>query len=153
MTDPLLFVAWSRVFSPLAETPLRKEAWEQLRIPGEFVKHDPEFWRTFHVALPAPRVPLLLHAALQRDGGAVREEFVRILEWLGLDLGERPLPPDHLACALELLAVAVQQDEPVLIEGLRERYLIPWCEQAIVTLKDAPEMLAVVDVLHGDLFD
>jgi hypothetical protein len=153
MSDPHLYAAWSRVFSPLVDTPLRREAWQQLGVDGDFAALDPQVWKTFHVALPAPPVPLLLHAALARDGGAVREEFVRIMEWLQLDLGERPLPPDHLACALELLAVAIQDDEPVLAEGLRERYLIPWCEQAVVALKDTPAMLAVVDLLHGDLFD
>ena len=153
MSDPLLYVAWSRVFSPIVDTAERRKAWNDLGIPGDFAQLDAALWKTFHVALPSPAVPLLLHAFLQRDGGAVREDFVRIMEWLDLDLGERPLPPDHISCALELLAVAVNQDEPVLAEGIRDRYLVPWCEQAVLALHDRPEMLAVIDVLHGDLFD
>ena len=123
----LPFVAWARVWSPLTPPAWREEAWQALGLPGRFADCESEFLGTFVVGVPGPPVPLLLHATLGRDGGAVREDWMRVLAHLGLRFGERTLPPDHLGAACEALACAIEREEDVLVHELVERYLAPWC--------------------------
>lgn len=126
----LPFAGWARVWSPLAPAAWRDEAWQALALPGRFVDCESEFLATFVVGLPAPPVPLLLHAALGREGGAVREDWMRVIAHLGLRFGARTLPPDHLGAACESIAVAIEREDPVLIRELVKRYLEPWCKVA-----------------------
>ena len=133
----LPFVAWARVWSPLAPAAWREEAWQALALPGRFAECESEFLSSFVVGLPGPPVPLLLHAALGRDGGSVREDWMRVLAHLGLRFGERTLPPDHLGAACEALAFAIEREETVLVRELVKRYLEPWCEVAASRLAAA----------------
>ncbi|MCU0670397.1 MAG: molecular chaperone TorD family protein [Myxococcota bacterium] len=126
----LPFVAWARVWSPLAPAAWRDEAWQALALPGRFSDCESEFLATFVVGLPTPPIPLLLHATLGRDGGAVREDWMRVIAHLGLRFGERTLPPDHLGAACEAIAFAIEREEPVLIREIVKRYLDPWCVAA-----------------------
>lgn len=134
----LVFVSWARIWSPLAPARARDEAWQALSLPGCFADGEAEFLATFVVGLPAPPVPLLLHAALGRDGGAVREDWMRVMAHLGLRFGDRSLPPDHLGGACELLACAIDHDDTVLIRELLERYFVPWTEVAAEHVAGAP---------------
>lgn len=146
------FLAWSRLWSPLLDDAWREEAWRQLELDGDFAATRGDFLRCFHMALPQPPAPLLMHAALGQDGGVVREEFVRIMEYLELDYDESGrLPPDHLACVCELYALALHLDEPVLVEGLRERYLLPWVQAAAPAVAALPVMAALVARFGEDL--
>ncbi|MBW2314910.1 MAG: hypothetical protein JRH10_12020 [Deltaproteobacteria bacterium] len=126
----LPFVGWARIWSPLAPRELRAEAWEALGLPGTFAEVEPEYWATFHVGSPLPDVPLLLHAALGLEGGHAREEWMRVLHFLGLRWQEATLPPDHLAPGCEALAAAIDRDDDVLVAELCARYMLPWCERA-----------------------
>jgi hypothetical protein len=99
-------------------------------LPGEFADCESDFLSAFVVGLPAPDVPLLLHAALGRDGGTVREDWMRIIQHLALRWNEQALPPDHLGAACDLLVCAIAREESVLIRELRKRYLEPWCALA-----------------------
>jgi len=130
----LSFVAWSRIFSPLASTEWRDEAWQRLELPGNWADSESAFWSAFQLGFPAPDVTLLLHAALGREGGTVREDWMRVIAHLGLSWGDRSLPPDHLGVACEVLACAIVQEEPVLIRELCKRYLEPWCQAATARL-------------------
>ena len=126
----LPFIAWSRIWSPVAPEPLRREAWQALALPGCFDELGPDFWSTFHVGSPNPKVPLLLHAALGLEGARAREEWMRAMSYLELRFDAVHLPPDQLGAACEVYACAVESEEPVLIEELRRRYLLPWCRFA-----------------------
>jgi hypothetical protein len=126
----LPFVAWSRVWSPLAPHAWREEAWQALLLPGRFADCESAFLSAFVVGLPAPDLPLLLHAALGRDGGVVREDWMRVTSHLGLRRNNNSLPPDHLGAACDVLTCAILRDERVLIHELRKRYLEPWCAVA-----------------------
>lgn len=152
-TAPLVALAWSRVFSPLVEEALRRDAWDQLGLPAPFAAWQSSFDGAFHVGFPEPRATLVLHALLGLDGGSVREEMVRILEHLDLEWGAHRLQPDHLACVLELLAAALVEGEAVLVEGLCDRYLVPWCAKALPRLRESPELSAIVEQLDTDLRD
>lgn len=148
----MVFVAWSRIWSPLVDDALRREAWQQLELPGDFEATAPDFLRAFHVAMPQPPATLLLHAALNQDGGAVREDFVRIMEYLDVDYEDAGrLAPDHLACACELFALAIHAQEPVLVQGLRERYLGPWTANARQALAGHAVLAALVGQFAEDL--
>lgn len=144
----LPFVAWSRVWSSLAPASWREEAWQALGLPGHFAGCESDFLAAFVVGAPAPEVPLLLHAALGRDGGAVREDWMRVIAHLGLRFGERTLPPDHLGAACEALACAIEREEAVLTHELVKRYLAPWCAVATERLARR-ERHAAVAALPG----
>ena len=126
----LPFVAWSRVWSPLVPRAWREQAWRALSLPGRFAACESAFLSAFVVGLPAPDVPLLLHAALGRDGGAVREEWMRVIQHLELRWNEQALPPDHLGAACDVLVCAIAREEQLLIRELRKRFLEPWCAVA-----------------------
>lgn len=134
----LRFAGWARVWSPLAPRELRDEAWEALALPGSFSEVEPAYWATFHVGNPVPPVPLLLHAALGLEGGHAREEWMRVLQFLGLRWQDRALPPDHLAPGCEVLAAAIDREDDVLVSELCRRYLLPWCGAARERLENAP---------------
>ncbi len=138
----LPFIAWSRIWSPVAPEPLRREAWEALALPARFNEVGPDFWSTFHVGSPAPKVPLLLHAALQQEGARTREDWMRAMSYLELRFDELHLPPDQLGAACEVYACAIESEEPVLIEELRRRYLLPWCRFARERLAQEESPLA-----------
>jgi hypothetical protein len=140
----LPFVAWSRVWSPLAPEDWREEAWQALCLPGCFADCESEFLSGFVVGLPAPDVPLLLHAALGRDGGVVREDWMRVINHLGLRWNGKSLPPDHLGAACDVLAYAILREESVLIGELRKRYLEPWC--AVASDRLASKDLAIASL-------
>lgn len=133
----LLFIAWSRVWSPLVPEPMRDDAWQLLELPDRWSLHEPEFWQTFHVGVPAPPVPLLLHAALGVAGDVAREDWMRVMTHLGLAWQGHRLPPDHLGPACEILACAIEAGEAVLIEELCQRYLLAWCQLARARLADS----------------
>jgi hypothetical protein len=138
---PLL--AWSRVWSPLVPEAWREEAWRALGLPGTWASAEPDFWVTFETGFPAPPVPLLLHAALGRDGGATREDWMRAIGYLGLAFEQR-LQPDHLGAACEVVACALERDEAVLVRELCARYLLPWCRVARERLATAGSPLALL---------
>ncbi|MBW2244018.1 MAG: hypothetical protein JRH01_18715 [Deltaproteobacteria bacterium] len=138
----LPFVAWSRVWSPLASEALREEAWNELSLPGRFAETESAFLDAFMIGLGGPRVPLLLHAALGKDGGAVREDWMRVIQHLELRWKEQTLPPDHLGVACDVVARAIEHEEHVLIRELRARYLDPWCEIARERLAGRDDDLA-----------
>ncbi|MDH3213324.1 MAG: hypothetical protein OEM05_12635 [Myxococcales bacterium] len=140
----LPFVAWSRVWSPLPSEAQRAEAWEALALPGPYERYRADFWGTFHAGAPSPRVPLLLHAALGREGTAVREDWMRVIAHLQLRWNETHLPPDHLGADCEIYACAIERGEPVLVEELRRRYLLPWCEVARSRLESGEDALATL---------
>jgi hypothetical protein len=152
-SDPIRLLAWSRIWSPLVSEEMREDAWRALELPGAWSRVEAAFWPTFHVGLPAPRVPLLLHAALGRDGGQAREDWLRVASHLGLTWSEgRTLPPDHLGIACELLACALRAEEDVLVRELCTRYLRPWCEWARARLAAEEGTLAVLPaVFEADL--
>ena len=140
----LPFVAWARVWSPLASADWREEAWQALALPGRLADCASDFDAAFVVGLPAPEVPLLLHAVLGRDGGAVREDWMRVYGHLGLRFGARTLPPDHLAPACEALALAIEREDAVLVRELVKRYLAPWCALASARLARGSRPAAVL---------
>ena len=137
----LPFVAWSRIWSPLTPEPWRDEAWQALELPGSWQDVETEYWSTFHVGLPAPDVPLLLHASLGRNGSSVREDWMRVISHLGLTWKEHTLPPDHLGAACDVVARAIELGEDVLLRELCQRYLLPWCEVAAQTLSERTSAL------------
>jgi hypothetical protein len=138
----LPFVLWARVWSPLAPDSWRQEAWAALGLPASWPTCESDFLRAFVAGWPAPEVPLLLHATLGRDGGAVREEWMRVIAHLDLHFGDRALPPDHMGAACEVLACAIERDETVLVRELLKRYFEPWCEAAIRRLSGRADDLA-----------
>jgi len=148
----LPFVAWSRVWSPLAPEASRKEAWQALSLPGKFEDCESAFISAFVVGLPAPEVPLLLHAALGREGGTVREDWMRVIQHLGLRWNGKALPPDHLGVACDVMTCATVREESVLIRELRRRYLEPWCAFASERLagKD-PAIASLPEMFAADL--
>jgi hypothetical protein len=130
VSSALPFVAWARVWSPLAPEAWRDEAWAALGLPGRRAEAEAEFLGTYVAGVPAPPVPLVLHAALGRAGGAVREDWMRVIAHLGLRWGDRALPPDHLGVACDVLVRAIEREEDVLLRELVDRYLDPWCAVA-----------------------
>ena len=126
-TEALVLIAWSRVWSPVIPKPLFEAAWQALDLPGDAAAHDTEYFSTFHAGFPAPRVPLLLHVALDRPGDSVRMDFLRLMSHLNMTAGDHMLAPDHLAIACEVVARAIADDEPVIVREIAERYLLPWC--------------------------
>jgi hypothetical protein len=113
-----------------------------LALPPRFDELDSVFWSTFHVGSPAPKVPLLLHAALNLDGAGAREDWMRAMSYLELRFDEVHLPPDQLGAACEVYACAIESEEPVLVEELRRRYLLPWCRFARKRLAEEESPLA-----------
>jgi TorA maturation chaperone TorD len=142
----LCMLAWSRIWSPLVSDELREEAWAALDLPGAYAELHSEYWSLFHVGSPMPQVSTLLHAALGREGGSVREDWMRVAQHLGLRWNDARLAPDQLGVACEVFACAIEREEPVLIGELRRRYLIPWCEAATPKLDQAPAGLACLPV-------
>ncbi len=140
----LNFIAWSRLFSPLSPEEWRQEAWQALGLPPAESEDLSAFWSVFVVGLPAPEVPLLLHAALGRDGGAVREDWMRVISHLDVSWGEHSLPPDHLGAACEILALAIEAEDAVLIRELCARYQLPWTELANTRLSQRSDSLALL---------
>ena len=123
-------LAWSHVWSPAVSSELRAAAWEALELPESYEDCKQEYWNLFQVGSAGPLVPLLMHAALKQPGQAAREDWLRVMSLLGLQWNEIHLPPDQLGVACEIYAVAITRNEPVLVEELRARYLLPWCEVA-----------------------
>lgn len=150
-TATLQLLAWGRLWSPLADDTSHESAWRELGLPGAFTTIRTSYWNTFHAGNPQPPVTLLLHALLGREGGAVREDLMRAASHLGLEGGDRRLPPDHLAPICEVLAVAIEREERILVDGLRERYLEPWTTAAAARLADTPAMLAMVRHFAADI--
>jgi len=122
--------AWSHVWSSAVSVDLRRAAWEALELPESFEDCKQEYWNVFQVGSEGPRISLLLHHALGRPGSSVREDWLRVMNHLGLQWNEVHLPPDQLGAACEVYACAIARNEPVLIDELRARYLLPWCEVA-----------------------
>ncbi|MCP5319792.1 MAG: hypothetical protein H7A12_03020 [Pseudomonadales bacterium] len=149
--DPqaLAMLAWARLWSPLADTATRATVWSALGLPGGFDEIAVEYWSAFHG--PAPTVSLLLHAALGRDGAAVREDWLRVMDHLELEWEAAQLPPDQLGVACEVFACAVEAQEPVLQRELLVRYLLPWCERALARLESGSGLAALVAAFRDDL--
>lgn len=145
----LPWVAWSRIWSPLAPDAERDAAWQGLDLPGTWSDAEPAFWQTFHVGAPVPPVPLILHSALGRDGGQAREDWMRVVTHLGLRWSEHRLQPDHLGAACEVLACTIARGEPVLTRELCARYLLPWCDVARERLGDA--FAGLLERFRGDV--
>lgn len=150
-TATLRLLAWGRLWSPLADDATHDEAWRDIGLQDDFASVRTLYWNTFHVGNPHPPVTPIMHALLHRDGGMAREDLMRAAEHLGLQGGERRLTPDHLAPACEVLAVAIEREEQILVDGLRERYLRPWAAQAIARLADVPAMLGMVQRFASDI--
>lgn len=147
----LRMLAWGCLWSPLAETADHQDAWALLGLPGAYEDARIEYWNTFHAGMPQPPVPLLIHALLQLDGAGLREDLMRVASYLDVEWSEHRLPPDHLGPVCELYGLAVEREEPVLIEGLRARFLAPWTAAAITALTAHPAMANLVRRFADDL--
>lgn len=148
----LLIIAWSRVWSPLVDEAPRAQAWEALELPDDYERHKADYWSTFHVGSPEPQVSLLLHCALHQEGTGVREDWLRVINYLELSWDDVHLPPDQLGAACEIYACAIEREEPMLIEELRSRYLLPWCEVAGESLsRSGSTLLSLVEKFRQDL--
>jgi hypothetical protein len=147
-----MLTAWARVWSPLLTRAERRESWQALGLPEPIEEVEPECWRVFHAAVPAPPVPLLLHCLVGMDGAQAREDWLRAIHHLRLVWNGRVLPPDHLAAACEVTAAAVANDDRVLVRELLARYLDPWCAAAGARLmgNDSPAA-PLVDCFRADL--
>ncbi|MBV2235004.1 MAG: hypothetical protein KUL75_05590 [Sterolibacterium sp.] len=126
----LNFLAWSALWSTLTEDELRAAAWEALELPGDFEAIRISYWNTFQVGIPQPPIPALIHALMNIDGAGAREDFMRAADHLGLSWGHARLSPDQLGPACEIFAMAVEQEEPVIIAHLSKTYLLPWLDLA-----------------------
>jgi hypothetical protein len=148
----LLMIAWSKVWSPLVDDELRADTWRALELPGDYESNKVDYWSTFHAGSPEPPLPLVLHAALGREGNKVREDWLRVMNYLGLTFDEARLPPDQLGAACEVYACAIEEEERVLVEELRSRYLLPWCELARARLSESRSgLLPLVEKFAQDL--
>lgn len=145
----MMILHWSRIWSPLVPEDSISDSWQQLRLPGSWHEHQTAFLSAFHHGMPTPQISLLLHHTLGLPGNSTREEWMRLMSWLGLDLSEARLPPDHLAIACEAIAVAVDKDESVIVSEVLERYLFPWCELALTSL-GTKEILRRVPLLFKE---
>lgn len=144
--------AWAGVWSPVVPASTRAACWAALDLPETFTAIEPLYWSVFHAAAPVPRVPLLLHSALDRPGAAVREEWLRLIGFLDLRWRHHTLPPDHLAAACEVLAAAVENADAMLSRELCRRYLLPWCAVAAERLReDNSPLLRIVDCFAEDV--
>lgn len=128
--DTLRMLAWARLWSPLSNEATLRAAWEALELPGSYDASSIEYWNTFHAGVPQPPVPLQLHALPGADGSTLREALLRVAEHLEVETSGQRLPPDHLALACELYALAIEREEPVLVAGLMQRCIAPWAEAA-----------------------
>ena len=148
----LAMIAWSRIWSPIVPEELRAEAWEALELPGDYEDHKVDYWSIFHTGTPAPKIPLLLHAALGMDGSNAREDWIRVLSHFELEWKDMHMPPDQLGIACEIYACAIEKEEPFLITELRKKYLSPWCAYASHMLADEnPALKEVVEKFAEDL--
>jgi len=120
------------------------DAWDILELPETWTDQESEFISTFHQGVPSPKVSLLLHHVLNIPGDRAREDWMRAMSWLKLEWTEARLPPDHLAIACEVLQVAIDKSETVLAEELKDRYLLPWCDQATSLLSSDQSPLGKV---------
>ena len=135
----LLMIAWSRIWSPLVDDDMRAEAWQALELPDSYQHHSTEYWSLFHAGAPQPAVSTLLHAALMADGASAREDWLRVIEHLGLKWNDVHLPPDQLGAACEIFACAIERQESVLVDMLASRYFLPWCDSAEQYLRDGTD--------------
>jgi hypothetical protein len=144
---------WSRIWSPLVPVEETCAAWRQLGLPGDPEAQQSAFLGAFHYGAPQPVAPLLLHHTLNMPGDGVREDWMRTFTWLGLRFREKRLPPDHLAIACEIVAVAAARGEDVLVGELRRRYLLPWCAKAGERLSRAGDhaMRNITECFAADL--
>ncbi len=126
----LNFLAWSALWSSLTEDELREAAWQALELPGHFEDVRVPYWSTFHAGIPQPPLPALIHAMLNLDGAGVREDWMRAANYLDLTWSHALLPPDQLGPACEIFAMAVEREEPVIVDTLAQRYLQPWIDLA-----------------------
>ena len=148
----LVMIAWSRIWSPVVDEELRKAAWQALGLPDDYETHKADYWTTFHVGTPAPETPLILHAALRREGAGVREDWLRVISYLGLCWDDVHLPPDQLGAACEIYACAIERQEQVLVEELRDRYLSPWSDVACQNLmRSESALLPLAECFRKDL--
>lgn len=128
--ETLNFLAWSALWSALTEDDLREAAWEALELPGRFEDIRIAYWSTFHAGIPQPPIPALMHALLELDGAAAREDWMRAANYLDLTWSHALLAPDQLGPACEIFAMAIEREEPVIIDTLLTRYLFPWIDRA-----------------------
>ncbi len=147
--NALAMLAWARLWSPLGDAAAREEAWAALGLPGRFADVRVDYWSL--CLGPGASVPLLLHAGIGCDGAATREALLRVMDHLGLGWSERQLAPDQLGVACELLACAIEADEPVLVRELRARYLLPWCEAASARLTGGGPLAQMLAEFRADL--
>jgi len=148
----MTLLQWARVWSPVVPVEETCTAWRALGLPGDAEALHAEFLATFHYGAPLPVVPLLLHHTLNMPGDGAREDWMRALSWLELQYGDKRLPPDHLAVACEIVAVAQARGENVLVDELRRRYLLPWCSAASERLaKAGSDLLAITECFAQDL--
>lgn len=134
--DPYRFLHWAMLFSPLRDDDLAADAWETLQLPGDFSAIATDFNRCFVLDYPAPKASPIFSALLQREAGACREEWMRIAAHLDLARTGPSLPPDHLALACEIIAHAITRNEQVLLQGILERYVMPWIRAAQEACED-----------------
>lgn len=135
MSEPLheaslLFTTWAQVWSPLVAEAIREQAWNALGLARPYSECHTEYWNVFHVGAPMPKISLVLHTALAREGASVREELLRVMHHLDLRWNEAHLAPDQLGVVCEVFAFAIDHGERVIVSELRSRYLLPWCDVA-----------------------
>lgn len=150
--EALPFLLWARIWSQLVPDEERAQAWNILDLPSSFEVEQEAYWSAFHIGVSGPPVPLLFHAALGLDGANVREDMMRISNYLGLQMSGSRLPPDHLAAATEVFAMVIDRGEPMLTEELGQRYFLPWCAFAERELSEtAPSLRPLAQQFGKDI--
>jgi hypothetical protein len=102
--------------------------------------------------VPQPQMPPLFSAALNLDGARTREEWLRITQVLELEWSDATrLPPDHVAPACEVLALALDWNERVLAHEILSRYMRPWAARAAGHPGLGPTAHAVATAFADDI--
>ncbi len=141
------FLVWSRLWSPFLDREQFQDAAATQDL-SEWIQSNYEaVFNLFHIGFPAPAIPPLMHAALNLDGGRVREDIVRIMSFMDLQWSEHRLPPDHLAVLCDILAALLHEQQLPLAKALLDRYMIPWVTYASQQLQQQEHSSAAAEFL------
>ena len=115
------FIAWSRIWNlSLGPEPV-SQAWRSLNLPDSF-----EHWSGAFAACFGRAVALDITAPCS----GAEQHLAAVCDALELSWDGVALPREHLAAVCELLAYAIERNEPALAASIGRELLIPWCEYA-----------------------
>lgn len=117
------FLNWSRLWQLELPSEEASRVWRALGLGEHYTREHSDYQRFF-----SEQISMDASGGVEVDMAELNHELKRVCDALELSWDGVDLPRHHVSALCEILAYALEREEPEIAAALAADYLMPWCE-------------------------